>query len=40
MRVLLSVNSSNGVLANDTDIDSDSLYSILGIAPNYGTLSR
>ena len=36
---VLSVNSSNGVLANDTDIDSDSLYSILGIAPNYGTLT-
>ena len=35
----LTVNSNNGVLANDTDIDSDSLYTVLAIIPNYGTLT-
>ena len=35
----LTVNSNNGVLANDTDIDSDSLYTVLAIIPKYGTLT-
>ena len=35
----LTVNSNNGVLANDTDIDSDSLYTVIAIFPNYGTLT-
>ena len=35
----LSVDNINGVLTNDTDIDSDSLYASEGINPNFGTVT-
>ena len=35
----LSVDSINGLLTNDTDIDSDSLTASQGLDPNYGTVT-
>lgn len=35
---LLSIGSTHGVLANDSDVDGDALESILGEGPKHGTL--
>jgi VCBS repeat-containing protein len=36
--VLLSIGSTHGVLANDSDVDGDTLQTVLGQGPEHGTL--
>ena len=35
----LSINNTNGVLSNDTDVDGNTLFAIIDVGPTHGTLT-